>query len=134
MKRIPNGAWVVVADGVHARVCHNVGNGFEVRLREDRVIEPAEEPETPAGHVPPEATASYIAEAAFAKQLARFINAAALRHDFDDLVLVADPETLGQMRRLLHGEVNKRMVGELAKTLTTQPLEVIDRVLTAAVD
>lgn len=134
MKRIPNGAWVVVADGVHARVCHNVGNGIRVQLREDRVIEPTEEPETPAGHVPPEATRSYIAEAGFAKQLSNWLNAAALRHEFDDLVLVADPETLGQMRRSLHSEVTKRMVGELDKTLTTSSLETIDKVLTAAID
>ena len=134
MKRIPNGAWVVVADGVHARVCHNVGNGIEVQLREDQVIEAMEEGETPAGHVPPEATPSYIAEAGFAKHLANWINAAALRHEFDDIVLVADPETLGQMRRLFHVEVNNHMVGELAKTLTTSSLETIDKILTAAVD
>jgi len=134
MKRIPNGAWVIVADGVHARVCHNIGTGIEVQLREDRVIEPMEEGETPAGHVPPEASPSYIAEAGFAKHLATWINEAALRHEFDDLVLVADPETLGQMRRLLHVEVNNRMVAEVAKTLTTSSLEAIDKILTAEVD
>jgi protein required for attachment to host cells len=70
-------------------------------------------------------------EATFAKQLARRLNAAALKNEFAHLVLVADPQTLGQMRPLLHEETAKRMVEELNKSLFRAPLEEIERALKA---
>ena len=70
-----------------------------------------------------------IGEAAFARQLAHTINAAALQHKFQHIVLVADPQTLGRMRPLLHKETSARLVGELPKTLTNSPLEDIERAL-----
>ncbi len=130
MEKIPAGAWVVVADGTHARFLHNVAEGADVSLAQDYVIEPFElEDDGPAGIQPPETDASYIDEATFAKQLANRLNAAALKHEYEHLVLVADPQTLGQMRPLLHKETRKRMVGELGKTLTGAPLEDLERAL-----
>ena len=38
--------------------------------------------------------------------------------DFAALVLIADPQTLGQIRPSLHKEVQSRLVCEIAKTLT----------------
>ena len=46
-----------------------------------------------------------------------------------DLVLVADPQTLGQMRPQLHKETLERLRGEVAKTLTNSPLEDITAAL-----
>ena len=45
------------------------------------------------------------------------------------LVLVADPQTLGQMRPQLHKETLQRMHGELAKTFTNSPVHDIERAL-----
>ena len=44
-------------------------------------------------------------------------------------MLVADPQTLGRMRPLLHKETSARLVRELPKTLTNSPLPDIERAL-----
>jgi len=132
MKKIPGGAWVVVADGCGARLLRNVGTGLAVSLEQIKVIGPKDlANEGPAGRQPPERTSAEIDEATFAKQLARRLNAAALKNEFAHLVLVADPQTLGQMRPLLHEETVKKMVEELNKSLVHAPLEDIERALKA---
>jgi protein required for attachment to host cells len=135
MYKIPEAAWVVVTDGVHARVMHNVGKGIHLKLQQVRVIEPADLlDDGPSGRMPPEASQAYVDEATFAKQLAHWINSAALAHEFEHMLLVADPQTLGQIRPQLHAEASKRIIGELAKTLTKSPLEDIEHVITATLD
>lgn len=135
MVKIPENAWVVVADGVHARLLRNVGKGMQLELQQVKVIEPFElEDEGPSGRMPPDADQSHIDEATFAKQLAHWINAAALGQKFEHLLLIADPQTLGQIRPQLHAEAVKRTVGELSKTLSNATLPDIERVINASLD
>lgn len=130
MDRIPAGALVVVADGTSARLFRNTGEGNAVSLRQDDVLAPVNlDDEGPSGVAPPEQTGQQLEEATFAKQLAKRLNAAALADEFSHLVLVADPQTLGQMRPLLHKETLQRQVGEVAKTMTGTPLDEIERAL-----
>jgi protein required for attachment to host cells len=132
MKKIPTGAWVVVADGTGARLLRNVGKGLNVSLQQVKLVGPRElANDGPAGRQPPERSMAEMDEATFAKQLAQRLNAAALKNEFAHLVLVADPQTLGQMRPLLHEETTRRMVEELNKTLFHAPLEEIERALKA---
>lgn len=130
MEKIPTGTWVVVADGAHARMLRNVGKGNTVTLMQDRVVAPEElDDDGPAGHRPPDTQGSDTDEATFAKQLARRLNAAALKNEFAHLVLVADPRTLGEIRPLLHQATVQRVVCEVNKTLTNSSLEDIERAL-----
>ncbi|MEP7184412.1 MAG: host attachment family protein [Rhodanobacter sp.] len=131
MGKIPTGTWVIVADGGKARMLHNVGGeGNALSLKQDQVLDAQDmQVEGPSGHQPPETSGSYIDEATFAKQLAHRLNAAALKNEFSHIILVADPQTLGQIRPQLHQEVTQRMVGELAKTFTNSPLSDIERAL-----
>lgn len=135
MYKIPEAAWVVVTDGTQARVLRNVGKGIHLQLQQVREIGPHDlRDEGPSGHVPPEASPSYVDEATFAKQLVHWVNKAALANEFEHLMLIADPQTLGQIRPQLHAEASKRIVGELAKTLTGSPLEDIEKSITASLD
>ncbi len=133
MGKIPTDTWVVVADGGKARMLRNVGGeGNALSLKQDHVLDAQDmDAEGPSGHQPPETSGSYIDEATFAKQLAHRLNAAALKNEFSHLILVADPQTLGQIRPQLHQEATKRMVGELAKTFTNSPLADIEQALKA---
>lgn len=133
MGKIPNDTWVVVADGSKARMLRNVGEGIKLSLKQDHLLDSRdmEVDGGPSGRQPPETTGSYIDEATFAKELANRLNAAALKEEFSHLVLVADPQTLGQLRPQLHQETTKRLVGELAKTLTNSPLADIERALSS---
>ena len=134
MHKIPTGTWVVVADGKHARLFHNVGKQDVLQLKQDDLIKldgVDEQGQGPSGHRPPEESPGQIDEATFAKQLAHRLNAAALKQEFEHLFLVADPTTLGEIRPQLHSETSKRIAGELAKTLTNSTLEDIEKILKA---
>lgn len=128
MDKIPAGTWIVVADGAGARVFTNIGDDKQVTLRQDDLLS-QDDLEGGPGKVPDEQTYSEKDEAAFSHQLAQLINAAALKNQFKHLVLIADPQSLGRMRPLLHKETQSRLVGELGKTLTHAPLADIERAL-----
>ena len=68
-------------------------------------------------------------EATFAKQLAKELYRRAHSGDFAALVLIADPQTLGQIRPLLHKEVQERLTAELGKTLTKASIPDIQKAL-----
>ncbi|MEO8002089.1 MAG: host attachment family protein [Arenimonas sp.] len=130
MKNIPAQAWVVVADGTGARQFLNIGKGATVSLMQQKVMIADEQAGSgPSGHRPPESSMQATEEATFAKQLARYLNAAALKQEFTDLVLIADPQTLGQLRPQLHLETSQRIIREIAKTFTNSPLEDIQTAL-----
>ncbi len=130
MDKIPADAMVVVADGTGARVFRNVGTEGTLTLRQQDLLTPQNvDDEGPSGSAPPEQSPQETDEATFAKQLANRLNHGALTNAYTHLVLVADPQTLGQMRPQLHKETLQRMHGELAKTLTNSPLQEIERAL-----
>lgn len=128
--RIPSGTRIVVADGGGARILRNAGEDGELSLEQVEVIDPAQLPlATPAGSQPAERAGEEIEEAGFAKRLAKRLNEDALKHRYEHLVLMADPQTLGQIRPLLHKEVQARLIGQYAKDLANAPLEDIARAL-----
>ncbi|MEO6382945.1 MAG: host attachment family protein [Thermomonas sp.] len=130
MDRIPKQAMVVVADGAGARIFRNVGSDQALSLQQQEVVTPKDlEDDGPSGSAPPEQTGAQTDEATFAKQLAHRLNHGALTNAYAHLVLVADPQTLGQMRPQLHKETVARLHGELVKDLTNSPLNDIERAL-----
>jgi protein required for attachment to host cells len=130
MNRIPTDTLVVVADGEGARIFRNHGDEAAVSLHQYDVLELMNmNDDGPAGSMPSESSGKQVDEATFAKQLAHGLNQGALTQQYQHLVLVADPGTLGRVRPLLHKEVMQRMVAEVGKTLTNSPLEDIERAL-----
>ena len=127
MHQVPPNALVVVADGTGACVFRNQGDARAVSLHQFQLLELMNmDDDGPAGSLPDGATGYQIDKATFAKQLAQRLNEAALKGVYDDLVLVADERTLGEMRPLLHKEVQDRLRLELGKNLTNVPLEDIE--------
>lgn len=130
MDKIPSGALVVVADGGGARLFRNTGEGGVLALTQIEVLTPQNvNDEGPSGSMPADLRNNEAEEAVFAKQLAHRLNADVLKHKYAHVVLVADPQTLGQIRPQLHKETQARMVGELAKTLTNASLKDIEAAL-----
>ena len=68
----------------------------------------------------------------FAAEAADMLKRAALAGDFRRLIVVAPPRTLGELRKHYHKEVESRIVGEVAKDLTNQPVDAIARALAEA--
>ena len=128
--KIPHNAFVVVADGGGARFFRNAGQGAAVELSSDGQLAPnALADEGPAGGRPPESSARETDEATFAKQLARELYRRAHEGTYTALVLIADPQTLGQIRPLLHKEVQERLIADYAKTLTKASVADIERTI-----
>lgn len=130
MQNVPAGTLVVVADGRKARLFRNVGDGDELSLRQHDVLSADDIPlQGPSGVAPPQQSPQTNDERTFAKHLAQRLNDGALKQDYAQLVLVADPQTLGEIRQQLHKETQDRLIGEVAKTLSNSPIEDIQRAL-----
>ncbi|MDH5823089.1 host attachment family protein [Luteimonas sp. RD2P54] len=128
--KMPEGTLVVVADGGGARVFRNVGDERAPALRQEGLLELMNmNDDGPAGSMPSESSGMQIDEATFAKQLAQGLNEGALKNAYRHLVLMADPQTLGRIRPLLHKQTEERLLAEVAKTFTNAPLEDIERAL-----
>lgn len=127
--RIPEGGLVVVANGGSARAFTNVGTRMTPQLRQHARLHSHEVPaQGPAGAVPTDMSVAELDEAAFAKQLAAGLNDGALKDHYRHLVLIADPQTLGRVRRLLHKQAQQRLIADVPKDLTNARVEVIERV------
>jgi protein required for attachment to host cells len=130
---IPEKALVVVADGTGAKFFRHASHSLgKHTLTADGGFGPSRLlHDGPAGKRPPEQSHQETDEATFAKQLAHELYRRAHSGDYAALVLIADPQTLGQMRPLLHKEVQSRVVLEIAKTLTKATTADIEAALHA---
>lgn len=127
---LPENTLVIVADGGGARLLRNVGTAANLTLRQESVLSPQNlDDDGPAGPMPPESRGEEIDEATFAKQLAHHLNARALKQEFAHAVLMADPQTLGQIRGSLHKEVNDRLLAEINRNYTNARIEDIEKAL-----
>lgn len=129
----PPKAIVVVATGAGAKFFKNEGSAKKIKLVHVGDLAPKNlDDDGPSGNRPPEASAQETDEATFAKQLAHHLYSKAHDGEFDHLILVADPDTLGEIRPILHQEVTRKITLELAKTLTNSSTDDIEKTLTAA--
>lgn len=65
------------------------------------------------------------AEDGFASGVADVLNKWALSGKLDDLVVIAAPKTLGELRKHWHKELQGKLLGEISKDLTGAPPEQI---------
>lgn len=130
----PRKTWVLVADGARARVLQNTGPGTGVTAALDFDFAASHAPSRDfgsdkpgrgqgaggtAGHAKPSKVDWHTFEKhLFAKELAAALTDALNKKAFDDLVLVAPPKALGELRMALSDAVKSRVVGELGKDLT----------------
>ena len=134
--RIPAQALVALANGERLVIMRNVGQPLEPRL--EKVSEPdllltnfsaGVRHQDPAGQ---RNGSTDIDELAHGAAIAEWLNDKTLNGENEPLVIAADPKTLGQIRQRCHQALQSRIVGELAKDLTNQPIEAIERALALA--
>ena len=134
--KCPHKAHVALVDGERFVVLRNTGQPFEPKL--EKVSEPSLDPTNFSAGVKHQDKAGQIKgntdlnELAHGAAAAEWLNARAKAGDFDDLVVIADPKTLGEMRRHYHVELKNRLVGEIDKALTGESLERIEKALASA--
>lgn len=123
---------IVVASGEIAKHFDRL-NDSSYRHLED--LEPKNlDDDGPSGKRPPESSDQETDEATFAKQLAHDLYKRAYNKEFSKLIIVADPDTLGELRPILHHEVKEVLVAEIPKTLINSPTDEIAQVVEASLN
>lgn len=125
---LPQNALIVVADGHGATLLRNVArHGIELadakRITPESLMDPATTPELD------EISPRDEEEEAFAVLLARHLNAMVLKNKLEDVAIIADPSTLGVLRKHYHKELQLRIRKELAKTMTNSETKDIESAL-----
>ncbi|QZH74028.1 MAG: host attachment protein [Erythrobacter sp.] len=134
--KCPHKAHVALVDGERFVLLRNDGQMFEPSLT--LIAEPSLEPTNFSAGVRHQDGGGQIKgntdlnELAHGAAAAEWLNSSALAGEYDDLIIIADPKTLGEMRRHYHKELQKRLVGELDKAVTGEPLAKIEKMLVAA--
>lgn len=144
--QVPHNSFVLVADGKKSLFFRNEGDGEFPNLiveRKDGHADPKDreiKSDGPGRTVSSvgagrsayeEADFHQLEEDRFAAETAEMLKARALRNEFDALVVVAPPRTLGELRKHYHKEVEKRLVAEVAKDLVNVPVAEIEKILQA---
>jgi protein required for attachment to host cells len=138
--KIESGTWVLVLDGAKALILENQGDARAPNLRlvrkdENDAKDSRGESTTGPSHAgedakkPRRPRVPRHHRAGFAEEMAAWLYKAAHRGRFERLVLVAPPKALGALRAKLHKEVAAKVVGEIPKTLTSHPVDQIERAL-----
>ena len=144
--QVPNNGFVLVVDGEKALFFRNEGDGEHLNL----IVESKDVQDNPPDReqktdAPGRSFASFSPgrsamelpdyhqqeENRFAAETARMLRERALRNEYESLLVIAPPKTLGELRKHYHKEVEKRLVGEIAKDLTGHPVEEIEKIIVA---
>ena len=124
--KLSHGAMVAVVDGEKLALFRNT-NASEVRLTaletpsiEDRVSGSAGRRSSEAN--PDNDTQ---AEDGFAMGVAEVLNKWSLTNKIDELLVIAAPKTLGELRKHWHKDLQAKLAGEIAKDLTGHSVDQI---------
>ncbi len=140
--KIDHDALVMVIDGGKMLLFRNEGDGTHPNLRAEEgeaLVNPSARDQ--GSDAPGRAFASVgtarsaieqtdfheQAEDRFAADAAALLNKRALAGEYAQLVIVASPAVLGEMRKHYHKALKDRLIGEIAKDLTGHPVGDIER-------
>lgn len=134
--KLPHNSYVAILDGENFKLMQNKGQPFEPSL--EKVSEPDLDPTNFSAGVHHQDDigrqngSTDLNELAHSAAAAEWLNQKAIADDFQHLAIIADPKTLGEMRRHYHTELENRLVGEVDKTLTRAPLDQIEKAISEA--
>ncbi|WP_292527527.1 host attachment protein, partial [Mesorhizobium sp.] len=75
---------------------------------------------------------SRLREDDLAAAVAAYLNREALTEVFEHVVVIADPRTLGELRKHFQAPLRAKLVGEVAKDLAKHSAKAIEDMLTTA--
>ena len=141
---IANNALVLVTDGRKTLFFRNHGDENQIDLRteafDEREDAPDREIKTDAAgsskqsfgygrQALGETDFHQLEEDRWAQTAAESVNQRVLQNDFEQLVVIAPPKTLGLIRKKLHKEAERRLVCELPKEMTGRPIPDIEALI-----
>lgn len=147
--KIKSGMWIVVADGSRGLVLVNDGNALEPTLKVVRVYEQDNPKTSEQGRDRPARTFQSFSESRsalastdlhrraedrFVEQIVADLAKDADQGAFDELVIVAPPVALGEMRKAATGSLAKKIVATLDKDLTSHTVPDITTAVAKALE
>ncbi|MBO9622906.1 MAG: host attachment protein [Sphingomonas sp.] len=147
--RVPHDAMIVVADGRKMLLLRNEGDATIPNLQVEKKVVDKHNPDHNeqatdlAGGAMGTRTAGaqwgggnmeevdfhQQEEDRFAAETAALLKERALRNEFESLIIVAPPRTLGELRKHYHKEVSERITAEIGKDLTGHTVPQIEQLL-----
>ena len=146
MAKLDTGTWILVADGEKALILENHGDAeapnLHVRRKEEQDNPPTREQAANRRGRMSDSQGNKSAfddtdwhelqKDRFAHDIADLLYQRAHEGLFDHLVIVAAPHVLGELRKAIHKEVADRVIAEIPKTLTGQPVHEIETIVTSS--
>lgn len=132
---LPKGSTVAVADGEKFILFSNTGDA------QKPILTAMPEPEiesvnkgSAASHQssPGNPDDSQAAEDGFAGGIANLLNKRVLDGEISDLIIIAAPRTLGELRKSYRKKLLEVLRAEISKDLTGHPLHSIEKTISAA--
>ncbi len=143
---VSHNSLILVGDGQKALFLRNRGNAQRLNLVVERILE-QDNPATreqgtdrPGRSFASHGTARsameevdwhHMAKERFAVELAEALYRYAHANRFNELVVIAPPKILGNLRKAFHAEVAERITAEIPKELTSHPIPEIEKLLAA---
>lgn len=139
---LPHDAFVFVGDGRKALFLRNEGDEKFLNLKTEQVLVDQNPPTREQGSDQPgrafasvgsrrsaveEADWHVLEEQRFAHEVAAALQRIVRDRKVKALVVVAPPKTLAELRKAFHSEVKNRIVAEIDKDLTKQPVYEIEK-------
>lgn len=145
--RVPHGSTVLVADGRKRLIARNDGTADQPALTVVGAVEEAnrrthEIATDAAGRSPAGAHGQGGApvesadpqdheEERFAVETAALLRKGVEDGSYQDIIIVAAPRTLGVLRKHYHDMVSRKIIGEVGKDFTGQPIAALEKMLIA---
>lgn len=133
--KIPKGTVVAVADGEILNLFRNSGDELAPQL--SALADPPVSTENMGSGGRHHSSAanpddSQQDEDSFAAGIAEMLNRRVLDGKIDQLIVVAAPRTLGELRKHYHKALSAVLLGEIAKDLTGHTAADVERIIAAA--
>ena len=131
---LPKDTIVAVADGEKLHLFRNTGTETAMSLTAAESNVDATGKGSGARHHSSSSNPddSQVAEDSFANGVAEMLNQQVLKGDITNVVIIAAPRTLGEMRKHYHKKLSEVLLGEIAKDLTGHPIADIEKTILAA--
>ena len=132
--RLPRGATVAVVDGEKLHLYRNEGDEADMRLT---ALPPAQVDAdhrgSDSGHQASSANpdSHQAEEDGFAIGVADVLNREVLENEITHLMIIAGPQTLGELRKHYHKALSAVLVGEMHKDLTGHSIKDIEQAIAA---
>ena len=129
---IPRGATIAVADGEKLNLFRNSGDEIHPRLVPQTYEDVANDNAgSGARHISSAANpdASQLEEDDFASGVAELLNGHVLDGRISQLIVIAAPRTLGELRKRYHQKLSEVLLAEIPKDLTGHTVDDVARAI-----